>query len=131
MNQSYHILIVEDDLDDQFLLSTCLQQAYPQPILTFVENGLEALSIIETGDYKPHVILLDINMPIVNGFEVLAQLRQTPAYKAIPVLVLTTSSNPRDVTKASELGASGFVTKPTHFQEYLNLASLVSKNWLN
>jgi CheY-like chemotaxis protein len=131
MNQPYHILIVEDDLDDQFLLSTCLQQTAPQSILTFVENGLEALDIIETGDYKPNVILLDINMPIVNGFELLAQLKKIPAYKAIPVLVLTTSSNPRDVTKASELGASGFITKPTHFQEYLNLASVVGKKWLN
>ncbi|MEM7507481.1 MAG: response regulator [Pseudomonadota bacterium] len=116
------ILIVEDnDLDVQILKRAFAKLDF-QPNMLRAKDGVEALELLDcqdaTGDLKwPFVILLDLNMPRMNGVEFLEKLRGWGRYRHVPVFVLTTSSYGRDVAEAYRLGANGYVVKPESLSE--------------
>lgn len=119
------LLYVEDEDAAVFLLETALREAAVDLQLFRVADGEDALAFLaQTGQYKtaprPGVILLDLNLPRKNGFEVLAQLQQDGALEKIPVVVFTSSSLASDRQKSLALGARQYITKPSNFEGFLN-----------
>jgi CheY-like chemotaxis protein len=133
------ILHVENDSDDVFITQRAFKKAgVPNPIHA-VQNGEEAMAYLlgekqfsNRSEYPlPTVILLDWNMPLMSGSDVLAWLRGQGSLKRIPVVVLTSSSNERDMLAAYELGANGFMVKPRTHDMFQAMALAFSNYWLN
>ncbi len=132
------ILLAEDDEDYVLLIRAAFSQAkIPNP-LHVVWNGQEAISYLK-GDGKysnraefplPDLLLLDLKMPRVNGFEVLQWIRAQPGLSSLRVLVLTSSDQIRDVNEAYRLGANSFLVKPMDFEDTASLSRLINDFWL-
>jgi CheY-like chemotaxis protein len=120
MTRSSLILLAEDDDNDIFFMQRALKKAEVHFPLQVVTNGQEAIDYLGgTGKFAdraqyplPSVMLLDLKMPFLDGFEVLSWIGSQPSLKEIPVLVLTSSAEERDRQKATELGAKGYFVKP-------------------
>jgi len=121
------ILLVEDREDDVFLVRRAFEKAYLLNPLQVVRNGEEAVAYLKgEGTYAnragyplPSLILLDLKLPGMDGFDVLRWIRQEPNFGSLPVIVLTSSEQIRDVNRAYQLGANSFLVKPTDFQNPL------------
>ncbi|OLE97298.1 MAG: hypothetical protein AUG75_09945 [Cyanobacteria bacterium 13_1_20CM_4_61_6] len=132
------ILLVEDRADDIKVIQRALLKAAIYNPLIVVHDGEEALAYLDgNGKFSdrklfplPDLILLDLKMPRLDGFEVLAEMRKRPALKAIRVIVLTSSEDIYDVNRAYELGASSFLVKPHEFENYTNLVQTLQRFWL-
>jgi CheY-like chemotaxis protein len=132
------ILLAEDEEDYVLLIRHAFSKAnIPNP-LHVVWNGQEAISYLK-GDGKysnrdeyplPDLLLLDLKMPRVNGFEVLQWIRQQPGLAPLRVLVLTSSDQIRDVNEAYRLGANSFLVKPLDFEDFTQLSQLIQEFWL-
>ena len=129
MNQ-HTIFVAEDDEDDQFLLRTAFASTGVACDLVFFTNGEELISQLATSQERPTLVLLDLNMPIMDGFQTLIHLRNQEAYKTMPVLVLTTSSQREDVTRAYSLGANSFITKPHQYADLTRTVHQLQQFWL-
>jgi hypothetical protein len=131
-NNNQPILLVEDNpVDLDLTMRAFKSQKLDNPVLT-ARDGEEALAYIETwekGEPRPVVILLDLKMPKVNGLEVLKVLKSHPAFKTIPVVVLTTSSETSDVREAYQLGANSYIVKPVDFEKFLDVAKQIDLYW--
>src|SRR5579872_1298495 len=112
------VLLVDDDPDEIELLQEAFTIANPLIVCHGAENGLTAINFLRSGEQLPDLIMLDINMPIMDGWEVLRYIRKHDRLKGIPVIVQTTSSNERDKKIAAELGADRFLTK---YDDYTSL----------
>jgi CheY-like chemotaxis protein len=120
---------VEDDPGHQVLIQDNLKKAGIINTLFTAKDGQEALDFIyHQGDYQdekksptPGLILLDINMPQVDGFEVLEKLKKDEKLKKIPVIMLTTTDSQREIDKSYQLGANSYITKPVDFREFQNM----------
>ena len=132
------ILLAEDSPDDVVLIKRALEEAHVKNPVLVVSDGEEALAYLEgAGKYSdrirfplPDIMLLDLKMPKVNGFDVLLAMRQRPELHNVRVLVLTSSEDIRDVNKAYELGASSFLVKPLEFQNFASLMRALNYFWL-
>lgn len=138
MPEAAVILLAEDEEDYVLLIKHAFSQAaIPNP-LHVVWNGQEAIAyLMGAGVYAnraeyplPDLLLLDLKMPRVNGFEVLEWVRQQPGLAGLPVLVLTSSEDLRDVNRAYQLGANSFLVKPLDFQDVIQLSRLIQDFWL-
>lgn len=111
------IALADDDSDDADLFAEAVQAIDPKIVVERASNGLELLDKMR-GDHIifPDVIFLDINMPEMNGWDCLGELKNSPKLKDVPVIMYSTSSNIHDKAKAAKLGASYFYTKPDNFQ---------------
>jgi CheY-like chemotaxis protein len=125
-NQELVILLVEDDEGHAYLIRQNLQDAGVANRIVHVMNGRQALDYIHCrGAYAgrvpagPLLVLLDINMPLVNGEEVLRQLKADPTTDQFPVVVLTTTDDPREVRRCYELGCNCYVTKPVDYDRFV------------
>lgn len=118
-----NVLIADDDDDDVRLIRIALMRNEGCPVrLQRVADGTEVLSLLKQeppfeDNEPPDLLLLDLNMPIVDGWEVLEQIKRHPGQKDLPVVILSTSNNNSDVRQAFRLGASGFITKPDSLDE--------------
>ncbi|MFZ5480861.1 MAG: response regulator [Myxococcota bacterium] len=126
------VLLADDSEDDRFLASVAWQRAaIPNPLLP-VEDGRRAVEVLSgrraTG--LPALVLLDLKMPVCNGFEVLAWMRANPACRRVPVVVLTASDVPGDVARAYDLGASSYVVKPSSLEDLVELLVALKGWWL-
>ena len=126
-----HIVVADDDHDDQLLVKQAIEDCLTDNDTTSVYNGSQLLNLLcenhsRKGDALPDVILLDINMPQVNGFTALREIRKDPRLQHIPVYILTTSNSVFDRETAMRLGATGFYTKPIHFHELKAIISEVT-----
>ena len=110
------ILLVEDDTDDQLFFVDAVKEIQPTLECDIASNGLEALDHLDKVPPPPSIIFLDLNMPIMNGFECLAKLKAIKQYKEIPVVIFTTSNQPVDVERTISMGAKLFLTKPPDFE---------------
>ncbi len=120
------ILMAEDDEGHAFLVQQNLSEAGIANEIIHVPDGQEALDFIRAqGAYShrtrngPLLLLLDINMPRVDGVEVLRQLKSEPAHAQIPVIMLTTTDDPREVKRCYDLGCSSYVTKPVDYDKFV------------
>jgi len=130
------VLLVEDNPDDIEIARRAFKRRSDVQT-TVLRDGQEVLDAFceqaagEPPDgERPDMILLDLNLPRVNGFEVLERVRAEPSLRAIPVVVLTASAQPDDVLRAYQLGANSYIQKPVSFQEFSQLLEVVGTYWL-
>lgn len=129
MNESPIILLVEDDDGNAYLAHRLLRRSGVTDEIIRVKDGQEALDFIHgdgsLGENVPHrlprLVLLDINMPRLGGVEVLRQLKSNEQHKAIPVIMLTSTDDPREVERCYQLGCNAYITKPVDYDEFLNV----------
>jgi two-component system response regulator len=130
------LLIAEDNQGDRTLLEKAFKESGIQNRLFFAEDGQELINymneaVVYSDMYKSScLILLDLNMPRLNGFDTLKILKKDVRFKRIPVVILTSSSLEEDVAKTYELGANSYFKKPSDYKEFLDLAKLIKKYWL-
>jgi CheY-like chemotaxis protein len=115
------ILYAEDDFDDFESLKEALDQLSANQLLLHAKNGAEAVSFIENATVLPSLIVLDLNMPVMDGKEVLNWLKERNEYKNIPVMIFTTSSREEDVKLCQKYGCT-FFRKPTLYRDLLHVA---------
>ena len=126
------ILLVEDNPLDVDLTIRAFQRnrlANPVVVARYGEEAVAFIARWETGERTPLVVLLDINMPRMNGLEVLRALKSNAVSRSIPVVVLTSSNEDRDVQRAYELGANSYIVKPVNFDKFLDVASQIELYW--
>ncbi|HLJ09866.1 MAG TPA: response regulator [Planctomycetaceae bacterium] len=130
------ILIVDDNEDDVLLLQESMRDEPSVNLVHSVHDGVEAMAYLrQEGPYsgapRPGLVLLDINMPKKNGFEVLSEMKGDPQLRTIPVVMLTTSNRDADVMAAYGSGACSFVTKPVSFDRLKVMAGHFVSYWTN
>ena len=132
--QPMEILLVEDNEDDILLEQEALAEAKLVNVMSVVRDGEEAMAFLRReGKYQnaemPGLILLDINMPKKNGFEVLNELKADPALVHIPVVMLTTSDSEADIVKSYARGACSYITKPMDFDKFREVVKQFAIYW--
>lgn len=133
------ILLAEDDPDDQYLIGEALDESLANCELYIVENGEELLAYLERrGKYADHaswptpdLILLDLNMPRIDGREALQKIKADGRLRNTPVVVITTSQAQEDVQQAYAWGASGFISKPASFKELVATMQALKNYWFD
>ena len=119
-------LVIDDDSDDRELFSEALASVDPAIVCDQATDGAEALKRLTSEEIdQPDIVFLDINMPVMNGWQFLTLLKSEDRYKNIPVIVYTTSSNLKDKLIADGLGALCFITKPHAFGRLKNMLGIV------
>jgi CheY-like chemotaxis protein len=111
-----YILLIDDDEDDQFIFLAAIKEAAPGYACRVSNNGPEGLCALTSNSSKPDFIFLDLNMPLMNGFEFLVILMNDVKLSGIPVIIFSTSDNPADKKRARDLGALKFITKTANIQ---------------
>ena len=129
------ILLVDDDPGDVLLTQKALRNGKLFNSLNVAKDGIEALEYLrQEGQFidatRPDLILLDLNMPRMNGQETLAEIKKDPELKSIPVVVLTTSDADKDVLQSYDLHASCYVTKPVDLQQFTDVVQSLKEFWL-
>lgn len=135
LGRPVEILLVEDSPSDALLTREALRQGKVNNSLHHVEDGVEALAYLrQEGKYadasRPDVILLDLNMPRMGGQEVLKEIRADEALNCLPVIVLTTSDDERDVLAAYSVNANCYITKPVDMQQFVEAMRALDNFWL-
>ncbi len=137
-HQPMTILMAEDDPDDRVLTREAMESAHVANDLRFVNDGQYLMDYLRReGDYAgpgvdapmPGIILLDLNMPRMDGREALAEIKADPELKKIPVVVLTTSKAEEDIVKTYDLGVNSFITKPVTFTGLVEVMQTWSRYW--
>jgi CheY-like chemotaxis protein len=126
-----NILLVEDDEIDVMNVKRAFDKNHITNPLFVASNGLHALEKLRSGEIPQgrRIVLLDLNMPKMNGIEFLRELRNDPALAPTPVVVLTTSNNDRDKIDAFNLNVAGYLVKPVTFAEFSELMVTLNKYW--
>jgi CheY-like chemotaxis protein len=125
------ILLADDDIDDAEIFADLLSEIDPQVEFYHAKDGLGVFEHITRLGESPNVILLDLNMPEMNGWECLSRLKNDPLTQNIPVLIYSTSSYQRDIQTAIDSGASAFITKPSDYHTLRKLISTVISDMNN
>jgi CheY-like chemotaxis protein len=131
------ILLVDDSANDVTLIRAALEQAHFGNPIVVAEDGVEALDFLYNRgkfvDYEgdePLFILLDIKMPLMDGIEVLKVIRADPAFKMIPVIMLTSSRDSHDLEACYHEGANSFVVKPVNITEFMSVVKEIGQYWI-
>ncbi len=137
MSENRHLLLVDDDPLIVELLAHALARPFPAGTMIHVCDGAEALDYLRASGVfhdrppgNPAVVLLDLKMPRIDGLEVLRQIKADPMLCHIPVVMLTSSREERDVRASYKLGASAYVVKPLDFAEFILVARQLETFWL-
>lgn len=126
----FHILCVEDNPGDVELLREALTDVPVAHDVSVVSSGIEALNFLRESGHCVDLILLDLNLPKMDGREVLAQLKNDPRLCHIPVVVVTSSEAERDLLQSYQLHANCYITKPVDLHDFLSAIQEVVKFWL-
>ena len=137
-SDDFVILLVEDSLDDIWAFRRAFHTLPNYYVLQVVESGDDAISYLKgTGPFSnrdeyplPSLVLLDLKLPGTDGFDVLSWIRSQPEMQTLRVIVLTSSDDLRDVTRAYQMGANSFLTKPLEFMELQEMLKAVGRFWL-
>jgi chemotaxis family two-component system response regulator Rcp1 len=129
------ILLVEDSPGDVRLTREALREGKIRNNLSVVPDGVEAMAFLRregryAGAPRPDVILLDLNLPRKDGREVLVEIKADDRLRRIPVVILTTSADERDVLRAYELHANCYITKPVDFEQFITVIRAIENFWL-
>ncbi len=135
--KAIEILIADDDAEDRMLIKDALIESRLKNGLHFVEDGEELLDYLHNKEKfsdiekfpKPGIILLDLNMPRMDGREALKEIKKDAKLRSIPVVVLTTSKAEEDILKTYNLGVSSFITKPVTFEGLVDVMKTLNKYW--
>ncbi|GGK33575.1 response regulator [Deinococcus malanensis] len=129
MPAPYRYLLVDDNPTDTLLAQEAFGEVCPACNLTCVQSGHEALELLKAGAVKPDVILLDINMPGMSGFEMLERLKKDSELRTIPVVMLSTSNAQSDISQAYSLHASSYLVKSAAFDTFLEQVEAFLRYW--
>lgn len=137
-SQIIHILVADDDPDDCLLMREAFYESRISNEVHFVHNGEELLNYLKRhppyNDSRlypmPGLILLDLNMPLMDGREALAEIRADEMLRGIPVVILTTSSAEEDIVRSYDVGVNSFITKPVSFDDLLGVVKELGRYWL-
>lgn len=135
-NATPDVLLVEDNLGDVGLVRETFRDLNLANPIHVIHDGVDALAFLrQQGRFsdqpRPGVIILDLNIPKKDGREVLAEIKEDPELKVIPVIVLTSSKAQEDIMKSYALHANCYVTKPVVLEDFMKLMSMVADFWLN
>ena len=123
------ILIAEDEEADIFFLRRAARKAGVQNPLIVVQDGQQAIDYLKDTDQQPGLVMLDLKMPRLSGFDVLEWLGTQPRFKQTPIVVLSSSADPGDMARALELGARDFITKPPNALDLERIVTGVHRRW--
>lgn len=125
------ILLVEDNPDDEVLTMDALRQGGVQCRIDVTRDGVEAVDyLLDESKRKPSLVLLDLKLPKMSGFDVLQRIRETPRTRILPVVILTSSSEQEDVVRAYLGGANSYVRKPVDFDAFGRAVRELGQYWL-
>ena len=123
------ILLVEDDQVDVMTIRRALREIHvTNPVVT-AENGEDALHYLRGDNERPCIILLDLNMPIMNGIEFLQHAKRDDTLRRIPVIVLTTSEEQQDKVSSFDLGVAGYMAKPVDYRRFVDMMRSIDMYW--
>ncbi|SFD18474.1 Response regulator receiver domain-containing protein [Chitinophaga sp. CF118] len=131
------ILVADDDADDRELIKVAFEESGAEAELHFVENGEELMYYLNRhGKYSdeekypfPNIILLDLNMPRKDGREALREIKEHINLKWVPIIILTTSTEAKDITKCYELGVNSYSIKPANFSDLVAFTRMLHTYW--
>lgn len=129
MPRTREVLVIDDSRADAVMLEHLLTESGDVKV-ALAASGAQAIEWLEAQPGVPDLIILDLNMPGMSGHEVLARLRFVPRYTIVPVIVLTTSDAPEDVTKCYETGCNAFLTKPATLEESQEMIEWLKAFWM-
>lgn len=129
LNTTPSVWVVDDDEDDQIFIQSAFEDIDKEIFVLPLTDGDQLLPRLTNCDKLPQLILLDINMTRQNGFDTLAQLRNTSAFAHLPVVMMTTSSDNADRQRSLALGANQFLTKPANYNQLVNLVKDLTEEW--
>ncbi len=128
------ILLVEDNADDEQLTLRAMRQSDVPNIIRIARDGAEALEMLYSGEGAnrlPDLILLDLKLPKVSGLEVLQRIRNHDATRILPIVVLTSSDEERDILESYNLGANSYIRKPVDFDQFIDAVRQLGLYWLS
>ena len=133
------ILIAEDDEDDRMFTKEAFDESLINHEIRFVNDGVELLDYLKRRNKysdpelspRPSIILLDLNMPKMDGREALREIKSDPKLRTIPVIILTTSKAEQDIVKTYDLGVNCFITKPVSFTAFLEVTRTLGHYWFD
>jgi CheY-like chemotaxis protein len=131
----YTVLMADDDDDDCSLTKEAFLECCQQTSVGCVLDGLELMEYLnehsrDESNGLPRLILLDLNMPRKDGRRALVEIKAEPSLRTIPIIIFTTSKEETDITFAKKAGADLFITKPTTFEEWVNIMKSLNERWL-
>lgn len=128
INSTKKILLVEDNKGDVLIIEEEFEDD-KDVVIDVVGNGEDAIKYLESGN-NPKIIILDLNLPRMNGFDVLAHIKKSKTIKKLPIIILTTSKAEHDIDKAYELGANSYIIKPFEYEEFQEILRSIKDFWL-
>jgi len=129
MKRLLNILFIEDDVIELMKFNRVLDKLGLNHKVIEANNGEEALSFLRKEGFMPEIILLDLNMPKLNGIDFLKILKSDDSLKRIPAIVFTTSNNPNDILECYRIGIAGYIIKPLKYEDYVVLVSKTLDYW--
>lgn len=134
--KNFEILLLEDEPADAYLIKLSLRESRLDAVINHVADGCEGLAFLRqqapfASAARPDLILLDLNMPRMNGREFLTAIKADCELNCIPVVVLTTSNVERDIISSYKLGAAGYITKPIEIDQLIDVVSRLGDYWFN
>jgi two-component system, chemotaxis family, response regulator Rcp1 len=134
----FHILLIEDSRADAKIIERALREGDVSHRLTVIPDGKHALDFLyklrddsATPDREPDLILLDLNLPGMDGCQVLTRIKSDPILRMIPVVILTTSEREEDIVQTYQAGANTYISKPAEYPRYRELVSALEHYWVN
>jgi len=124
------ILLVEDNPDDADLTTRALVKSNVMNRVVIARDGAEALDVVHQQGLRPQLVLLDLKLPKIDGLEVLRRIRNDERTKHLPVVVLTSSKEDRDIVESYNLGANSYVQKPVDFAQFMSAVGQLGLYWL-
>lgn len=136
MKNRRHILVIEDNSGDAYLIRKAFKENSEKPALHIIPNGEEALKFLyQKGDYReasrPDFIILDLNLPKQNGWDLLRIMKSDPLLKIIPIIVFSTSSDQSDINTVYNLHANCYIKKPIDLDQYFHIIQSIHSFWMN
>ena len=129
MDKVLKIMLIEDDMIEVMKLNRTISKLGLKHKIIEANNGEEALILLSEKDNLPDIILLDLNMPKINGIEFLNILKNDDSLKYIPTVILTTSNNHKDLLECYKIGVSGYVLKPLKYETYVDKIEKLLSYW--
>jgi len=131
MRKEIRIMLVEDNEGDIVLTQEALKEGRIPSSVTIARDGVEAVELLQSKENRPDLILLDINLPRMDGKEVLGVIKSSPELKSIPVVMLTTSSSEKDIAESYGKSANCYITKPVDLEKFMLAVRAVENFWLH
>jgi CheY-like chemotaxis protein len=138
IEEKHCIVVADDDTDDLFMLKEAFSSLNFDREICTVENGEELLDFLnKKGKYTntilpvPKLILLDLNMPKIDGRQCLRMIKENKEFCKIPIIIFSTSNNPEDISQSYELGANSYIIKPYSYNELVEIVDVIKKYWFS